>query len=176
MQFSFFVSTTLLSAIAAQAAVVTEDQPDGIYEIQSGRKRSTAILLQAYDASNITTRSNVPEVAARALPAHSHRCEDNAYSDSLNYEQALAGLGTECDHGLKIGKNNGFLFKFGSAITYVCSWGGEQGCSSSETNDAMKVLDGDCGNLHSGSMWMDAWKKAYGRGVAGDETCGDGWD
>ncbi|RYP01604.1 hypothetical protein DL764_006170 [Monosporascus ibericus] len=166
----------LLVASGCSAFVVSEDQPDGLYSVHVNGNRSEHILLREYnetetsdfDSNSILNRASLPDVLVA--------CEVNIWLDDVNEKQAASKFGIECDKGHGIGRKSRIYVKFGSVITFACSWGGPQACSSQEYTDAMNILDKKCGYLVAGFVQMNDWKKIYGRTTVGEETCGGGWD
>jgi len=64
------------------------------------------------------------------------------------------------------------LVRVGSAIAWMCSWGGWNPCSRGEYDEFVNWISNQCGGLISGFADIADWKKTYGRNNARDRMCG----
>lgn len=80
-----------------------------------------------------------------------------------------------CDAGYKVNAHNKAVFRFGNAITFVCSYGNEQGCSSGEFSEAQGLWNTRCDNKvnEGGYVYIKDWAKTYGQDVGNADPCGN---
>lgn len=80
-----------------------------------------------------------------------------------------------CDTGYKVNPQGKAVFRFGSAMTFVCSYGNEQGCSANEFSEAQGFWNVRCGNKvnEGGYVYIKDWAKTYGQDVSGANPCGN---
>lgn len=155
----------LLSAVAAATAfTIPKDLGDGVFVVPKGSEE--AVLLTSIDK-----RASI-DIPKRQLPVSDQKCYDGEdMLDGVNYEQAKANLGAMCDEGTALPGGSSLVARIGSAAVYGCSWGGQNPCSSDEVNGAMDIIDGNCGNLHPGDIWLQDWAKIWGRGKGWEKFC-----
>ncbi|KAM7183550.1 hypothetical protein V8F33_013522 [Rhypophila sp. PSN 637] len=171
-------SITKFLALAAAAASLTagftipEGQPDGIYfgNLQTGEIQ----LLASINATSVRRARRGTALHARTvpLPVSDQGCPPAGLNPG-DYLGAYSNFANYCDEGGKIPGGGLAYATVGSAVWYGCSYGGEQPCDSPEVSDAESRFNENCGAAQSAWVYMDEWKKTYGRDVASAEICGN---
>ena len=154
----------LLSApLAAHAFIFPSDRPDGVYTVaidSQGNALSEPRFISGLPTT--TTSSQLGRRQAPALPNPSTNCHNRALNAN-EYNTALEAFNRVCDRGEYYAENTSVVVSFGSTIAYLCNYGSSNRCWSSEANEAHRLMNGKCGNNGIGWVYVDAYKKSYGR-------------
>ncbi|CAI4212634.1 unnamed protein product [Parascedosporium putredinis] len=68
--------------------------------------------------------------------------------------------------------NQAVVITYGSAMAYMCNWDSfTNRCWTKEYEEASGIIDVACQNSLTGTVYVDRWKKTYGRDVAGADIC-----
>jgi hypothetical protein len=111
------------------------------------------------------------------MPINDHGCTKNLLNDG-DYLHARDALRRSCDRGSKIpaaGHPAHAALRYvraGSVVVYGCSYGGVQPCGTDEIFEMERYLQERCGTWGTGWIWMQSWKKGYGRLLHDEEGCG----
>ncbi|TPX11832.1 uncharacterized protein E0L32_007569 [Thyridium curvatum] len=178
---SAFLVSLLAATAAAKGFVLPANQEDGVY-ISKGRPHPHSSKFRRDVSTTVKigniTYDEVTEPGAiekRGVPWTAVRCDDRNILNEWDYAPARDNLKKSCDKGNKApawdGKSGILYARVGSAIWYVCSWGGENPCSTDEINDAEVKMDAECTDEVSAWIEVSNWKKGYGRAISGMEVC-----
>ncbi|KAI1078999.1 hypothetical protein F5B20DRAFT_590998 [Whalleya microplaca] len=156
------------------------DIADGVYYVPIVTTGNTSgRLIRRYgDAIKIANITDVtdPVSSTSSLPISERRCVGSNEMDPVHHENALLNLGHRCDSGQAIsasGLGAGIIYsKYGSAIVYGCSFGGQNPCSTAELREFDEYMDRECGDQVAGWVFMKKWQKRYGRNDFLPGVCG----
>ncbi|KAJ7595832.1 hypothetical protein C8J56DRAFT_390492 [Mycena floridula] len=173
--------STLFPALVLFASVqagVTPHQPrNGVHILDS---RNSLLEFQPFDArAELFDEHALPELETRSelerrLPKNEVGCSFKEIP-AKDLATATKMLKQWCKSGYKVNGHNKAVFRYGKAVTFVCSYGNEQGCSDKEFDEALALWNGKCEkkSREGGYVWIPDWAKTYGQGVSGDEICGN---
>jgi len=162
----------------ASAFKVPDSLPDGVYTLSydpaSGEALSELELLQP----SLARRNNrlAPLVARQNAdkPPPLERPRPTCGKADMNrndFDAAKAEFEKLCDIWKVYPAHNAVIITQGRAIAYMCSFDAENRCWRDEYEEASGILDRQCGNRRTGAVYVEKWRKTYGRDVAGVDIC-----
>ncbi|KAE8138964.1 hypothetical protein BDV38DRAFT_243339 [Aspergillus pseudotamarii] len=99
-------------------------------------------------------------------------CHDDMLVDVEEARRAADQLASTCDSGTPVLKDSKMHSAYGSAMAFVCNWGKDsQGCSHQAINEAIRLVNAECGENVGGYVQIDAWAKQYGRLSTSSNPC-----
>ncbi|KAK4208933.1 hypothetical protein QBC37DRAFT_451535, partial [Rhypophila decipiens] len=107
-----------------------------------------------------------PPPPAPRLPSPQPNChKERSLGHRAEYESVLSTFNTICDQAIYYQPNTALVVSSGSAVAYLCNYERENRCWSSESNEADSLINTACrgGGTGIGWVYIDAYKKAYGR-------------
>lgn len=161
----------LLSApLAAQGFIFPANRPDGVYSVAIDDK-GNALGEPTFLASIPTDTTKLNRRQAPALP----RPETNCHNRTLtvgDYSAAFNAFNSICDKAEIYAAYTSLVVSSGSTIAYLCNYADSNRCWSSESNEANRLINSKCGNNGIGWVYVDQYKKSYGRENKGIDICG----
>ncbi|KAG4428242.1 hypothetical protein IFR05_016279 [Cadophora sp. M221] len=165
------ISAFLALVSLGQAFDIPADAADGIYTVAldaEGNALSEPTLVTA-PVSAKRSRSFSAQLEARSLPNPQTGCEGH-WMNTGDYYNVVNSFKDAC-RGNQIAANWAHYAKYGSAVVYMCNYGGQNPCESGEFTDAMNLLNANCGGVGAGWVLIQTWKKGYGRQNTGGQIC-----
>ena len=150
----------LAAPLAVQGFIFPADRPDGVYTVaidDDGNALGEPRLLSALPDTAKLSRRQAP-----ALPNPQTNCHNRALSVS-DWSIALSAFNSICDKGEHYEANTSMVVSVGSTIAYLCNYQFSNRCWSSESNEANQRINQQCGNNGIGWVYVDQYKKSYGR-------------
>lgn len=159
--------TLLTAAATAHAFTVPANLPNGIYSVAidaRGNALSTPLLVRSLSPpSRITPRQN----QAPSLPNPSTNCHNRQFASSrAEYDAALKAFNSVvCDPATMYQAGAAIWISVADAKTvpYMCNYEAANRCWTSESNEADGLLNKQCGASGIGWVYVDQYKKSYGR-------------
>lgn len=163
-------SLLILFAKSCVGIVVPESLSNGLYIITLN-DRNDAISREITfspnaDLSRVTPRQQTPPPLENPQP----HCGSGDL-DSGEFSSIQASFDTMCDAAKMYGPSMAIIMAQGNSIAYMCNFAGTNRCWRQEYDEANRILDNACGQAHIGSVYVDRWKKSYGRDVKGADIC-----
>jgi hypothetical protein len=93
--------------------------------------------------------------------------------DRADFDAAKARLVSRCDEAKIYSAHTAVVAATdnGTTIAYMCNFDNENRCWREEYDEASGILDRDCGRRRIGMVYVDRWKKSYGRDLRGADIC-----
>jgi len=166
------------AASLVAAFTVPGDLPDGVYALDydpaTGQAVSDFELLQP----SLTKRSmrirplEVRQAQKNPPPLEKPKTTcGNAELNRNDLEEAKGLFESLCESDRMYPARNAVIITQGRVIAYMCNYNADNRCWSEEYAEASSILDKQCGNRRSGTVYVDRWKKTYGRDVMGADIC-----
>jgi hypothetical protein len=170
---SIFVSA--LFAASCQAVVVPQGLPDGVWSLPFDPTTRNALgeptLLQYINAHDIPKAAVLPRQSSPPpLPNPRATCGANNLNRS-NFLVVKEIFNTMCDAAQQYRPNQAIVMTAGTSIAYMCNFNGTNRCWRQEYDEAMALLDRNCGQDRVGTVYVERWVKTYGRDNAGANIC-----
>ena len=180
-------TTTALQLLVAgtslvSAFVVPDSLNDGIYAVSFDPSTGEAL-------SDFEQLPDVPALSKRAMriqplstrqgggaPPPLEKPKTTCGNKDLNrddFNSAKESFTKLCDDPKQYAARNAIIITQGGAIAYMCNYAAENRCWRQEYEEASSLIDKQCSNRRSGTVYVDKWKKSYGRDVAGADICLD---
>ncbi|KAH6712450.1 hypothetical protein DL95DRAFT_523777 [Leptodontidium sp. 2 PMI_412] len=167
---------SIISAFVAlvslgQAFDIPEAAPDGTYMVAmdaEGNALSEPTLIAA-PVSAKRSRSFGAQLDARSLPNPQAGCEGH-WMNNNDYYSVVTSFKDACQ-GNTVPPNWAYYAKYGSAVVYMCNYGGNNPCNAGEFQDSMNLLNSNCASVGAGWVLIQTWKKGYGRQNTGGQIC-----
>ena len=168
------------AASLASAFIVPSDLADGVYAVQYDAATGQALGdLELLPSPGVAKRSLR---GRRALTARQTRTNPpplekpkttcgNAELNRNDLESAKQQFEALCENPTIYPARNAIIITQGRAIAYMCNYNAENRCWREEYDEASGLLDKQCGNRRAGTVYVDRWKKTYGRDVTGADIC-----
>lgn len=179
----------LAGAFTSASFLVPESQADGVYiakDLGDGTYNHTLIN------NVVTTDVTFPRILKRQDPGdYVISCTAGDVNPG-DWQIALNGLTQACNPSAEIFAGDHVYSSYGSCIMFVCNYGGNNDCASSEIPVAYGKIGAQCLNYQSGKIrrrsrpatgrrvtdffmigiaQTAAWSKAYGYETAGSTIC-----
>ncbi|KAK5656033.1 hypothetical protein OQA88_5172 [Cercophora sp. LCS_1] len=165
-------STLLLAFVAtSHAYIVPASLPDGQYTISfdaNGNAIGEPRFVQELGGVNAT--AHALEGRQTSLPGPTINCRDRRVTRG-DYDNAVASMKNECDKGIYYNARTAVWWTSGSAIAYLCNYDNSNRCWRGEVEQAANLVDANCGRSNIGWVYIDAYKKSYGRENSGVNIC-----
>ena len=127
-----------------QAYQIPSDSPDGLYLFGNDGNGNETMTYQGILSEKRSSSSSV-KFRARQLPSDAQiGCQQRAVNPA-DLAAAQNVLDAACNGGAVVSGGNSFSIKHGDSVAYVCSYGGENPCSSSELDTAYRTIGARCG-------------------------------
>lgn len=166
--FKMHFLTLLTAAATAQAFTVPANLPNGIYSVAidaRGNALTAPLLVRALTPSSpnrITSRQQAP-----SLPNPSTNCHNRQFASSrAEYDSVLKAFNSVvCDPATMYRAGAAIWISVAEAKTvpYMCNYEAANRCWTSESNEADALMNKQCGANGIGWVYVDQYKKAYGR-------------
>ena len=162
--------TVLLSALAGcHAFTIPSGLEDGVYTVAidaRGNALSEPKLLQAIGDIKVRSPSRVAARQAPSLPSPSTSCHNRQLAATREeFDTALRVFNSVCDQATHYQAGAAVWISVNDARTvpYLCNYDQGNRCWSSESNEANNLINRQCGNTGIGWVYIDQYKKSYGR-------------
>jgi len=165
----FIIFTFLLTC--CQGFIIPVGLPDGVYSISfdnKGNALGEPTFLASID--NLKSSVNVTRRQSVSLPSPTVNC----YGRNLNrgdFDSVFNSFLRNCDKGGVFPAWRAMWLNVGSAVTYFCNYDNEGSCVRGEATQAHALLDVNCRASGVGDVFVDAYKKSYGRENSGVSIC-----
>ncbi|KAK0645714.1 hypothetical protein B0T16DRAFT_390277 [Cercophora newfieldiana] len=151
----------ILSAVAVvQSFIFPADRPDGVYTVSIDAEGNA--LDEPKFISALPDTARLSRRQAPALPNPSTNCHNRAL-DVNDFGAALSAFNAVCDRGEYYPENTSMVVSAGNTMAYLCNYQNSNRCWSSESNEASRLMDQKCGSNGIGWVYVDQYKKSYGR-------------
>ena len=169
----------LLGAAAplVSAFVVPEDLANGVYAFSYDGGDAQAIAkfeMLAPISSNHTVDSSTLEARQRNVPPPLEKPQTQCGNANINrgdFDRIKEEFKKMCDKAESFPGNSGILITYGNAIAYMCNYEFANRCWAQEYDEASGLVDRQCGTGRSGTVYVDRWKKSYGRDAKDANIC-----
>ena len=173
---------TTLSTLS-KAFILPTNLADGIYTIPisaNGTALAPPTLLSPLPSSSAHASNPTDGILAHRqrrqqqaprLPSPSTNCHADRPFDRGDYDTALGAFNSVCDRGEFYPAFSSVVVSAGGAMAYLCNYDASNRCWSSESSEADSLMTGRCGSGTAGWVYVDAYKKSYGREVLGVDIC-----
>jgi len=165
-------STLFLALFATSHAFnVPTGLPDGEYTISfDANGNAIGELRFIKELSEVNTTAHAIEARQTSLPGPTINCRDRRVTRG-DYDNAVASMKNECDKGIFYNARTAVWWTSGSAIAYLCNYDNSNRCWRGEVEQATTLVDTNCGRSTVGWVYIDTYKKSYGRENSGVSIC-----
>lgn len=188
---SLFLATLATKAVADQAGfLIPEDLAEGVYSVSHGTEGTDQFnLLEAPTAASSPSNAPINSRISRRQtggatslpPGFVTICQEHITGNWLYLYQISAAM-TEAQSswsgaGKWAGNNEAVFIKSGNAVIYMCCYDSSSRCPA-WYNEFMAALVEinmkPCDVYDAAYVTIGAWKKHYGRTIAGRKICAAG--
>jgi hypothetical protein len=168
---------TLLLAVGSYGFVVPEGLPNGIYSVDfdpdTGLALGEPTLVHHLNGRYMPTKVAVaPRQQSTPPPLENPRPACANYDlNRGDFNVAKSQFESVCTRDTQYQANQAVVITYGNAIAYMCNFNGVNRCWQQEYNEASGIIDRTCGQNRAGTVYVDRWKKTYGRDVQGANIC-----
>ncbi len=156
------------------AFIVPVNLSDGIYSIKYDPVTGQSYNKPTLVGSIVIHRDN-PELSPRQRspppldsPRLSCGSNDLQLDDFNTAKDQFEGI---CDNDKQYPPHEAIVIAYQSAVAYMCNFGAGNRCWRQEYEEASQIMDRQCGDGKVATVYVDRWKKTYGRDLAGSDIC-----
>jgi len=166
-----FILIGVLASLA-RAFTVPRGLPRGLGSVELDSNASLMVeppqpLAARTESGAISARDSTPP----SLPSPVITCGSNSVNanDFVLAKQQMES--TACQVDTQYPANQLVMFTSGTTTMYMCNYDTHNRCWVQEIEQASRMLDQTCGQNRAGYVYIDAYKKSYGRDIQGATVC-----
>ena len=167
-----YLNILVLFFTQCQGFMVPAGLSPGHYSVaidSHGNALGEPTLIRSLD-SLTSSSSTINRRGPPKLPSPTVNCHSRSFNIN-DFLAAYTAFNNMCDIGEFYPANTAQWVTAGSAVAYMCNYEESSRCWREEYSQTNALLDAGCGKKEIGWVYIDAYKKSYGRENSGVNIC-----